>query len=204
MSTAEKLSWTPEQYLARERQATTKSQYYQGQIFAMAGASREHNLIVANLVASIHAGLRGKPCEVYPSDMRVKVQASGLYTYPDVTIVCGEPQFEDAHVDTLVNPLVLFEVISESTEGYDRGAKAMQYRQLPSLQQLVLIASDRVHVESYRRGADGGWTLWESSDQTGSLPVPAADVMLSIAEIYQRVEFPMDQASTSERGALAP
>lgn len=201
MSTAEKLSWTPEQYLSRERQATTKSQYYQGQIYAMAGASREHNLIVANLVRLIGNALQGKPCEVYPSDMRVKVQASGLYTYPDVTIVCGDPQFEDAHVDTLLNPLVLFEVISESTEGYDRGAKAMQYRQLPSLQQLVLIASDRVHVEAYRRAADGGWTLWESSDLTGTLPVVVAEISLTLADVYQRVEFPANNASQSEREA---
>jgi len=201
MSTAEKVSWTPEQYLARERQATTKSQYYQGQIFAMAGASREHNLIVANLVRLIGNALQGKPCEVYPSDMRVKVQASGLYTYPDVTIVCGDPQFEDAHVDTLINPLVLFEVISESTEGYDRGAKAMQYRKLPSLKQLVLIASDRVQVEAYRRREDGDWTLWESSDLTGTLPIAAAEISLAIAEIYQRVEFAPEQPTTSERGA---
>lgn len=130
--------YTPEQYLERERSATYKSQYYRGEIFAMSGASREHNLVVANLLRTIGNQLLDRPCELYPSDMRVKVQDSGLYTYPDAVIVCGKPQFEDRHIDTLLNPLVLFEVLSESTEAYDRGAMSAQYRRLSPLRSWCL------------------------------------------------------------------
>ncbi|MDX1969950.1 MAG: Uma2 family endonuclease [Planctomycetaceae bacterium] len=189
MSTLPIRRYSAEEYLAWERQAPTKSEFYQGEIFAMSGASREHNLIVSNLVATIHAALRDLPCEVYPSDMRVKVQASGLYTYPDVTIVCSEPQFEDPFVDTLLNPLVLVEVLSESTEGYDRGAKAAQYRQLPSLRELVLVDSNAVQVECFRRADQDQWALWETANRDASLHLSAVDITIPVAEIYRRVEF---------------
>ncbi len=189
MSTVPIRRYSTEEYLARERHAPTKSEFYRGEIFAMAGASREHNLIVSNLVATIHAALRDRPCEVYPSDMRVKVQASGLYTYPDVSIVCSEPQFEDAFVDTLLNPLVLLEVLSESTEAYDRGAKAAQYRQLPSLRELVLIASDAMQVERYSRDDQDQWVLWETANRDESLHLLAVDITIPVSEIYRRVEF---------------
>ena len=140
---------TPEEYLARERRAETKSEYLRGEVFAMAGASRAHNLIASNAAGELRQQLRDRPCEVYPSDMRVKVSPSGLYTYPDVTVVCGEPQFEDAEVDTLLNPKVLVEVLSPSTADYDRGGKFTHYRRLPSLQEYVLISQDRPLVEHY-------------------------------------------------------
>lgn len=197
MSTVPVRGYTPEEYLERERGAAYKSQYYRGDIFAMSGASREHNLIVANLVRVIGDKLLERPCEVYPSDMRVKVQSSGLYTYPDVTIVCGEPQFEDRHVDTLLNPLVLFEVISPSTEAYDRGAKSKQYRQLSSLQELVLIASESLHVERYHRSEDGEWRLWESTDRAAALPLVSVGIEVPLEEIYRRVEFPSPAESTT-------
>src|SRR2546423_7792204 len=121
MSSQTKTYFTPEQYLALEREAEYKSEYINGQIYAMSGASREHNLIAVNIVSELHALLRGQPCEAYMSDMRVKVSQTGMYTYPDVVAVCGGPRFEDEHGDTLINPTVIVEVLSPSTEAYDRG-----------------------------------------------------------------------------------
>lgn len=190
MSTVPIPFYTPEQYLERERAAQTRSQYYRGEIFAMAGASREQNLLVANLLRSIGNELIDRPCELYPSDMRVKVQDSGLYTYPDAVIVCGEPKFEDEHIDTLLNPLVLIEVLSESTESYDRGAKAAQYRKLPTLRELVLVSSMGVQVEHYhRRDADDQWAFWETTDRSASLSLASVGVTVPLEEIYRRVEF---------------
>lgn len=182
------------EYLARERRATTKSEYYRGEIFAMAGASREHNLIAGNLVRLVGNELLERPCEVYPADMRVKISATGLYTYPDVTVVCGEPQFEDHHGDVLLNPTVLFEVLSESTEAYDRGTKSSQYRQLPSLQELVLVAQDRYSVERLTRQPDGGWLLTEWTSAADVMSLESIGVRVALAEIYRRIEFPSQPA----------
>ena len=121
MSSQAKAHLTAEEYLALERKAPYKSEYLKGEVFAMTGASRRHNLISLNIGAELRAQLRQRPCEVYTSDMRVKLGATGLYTYPDVVVVCGEPAFEDAEVDTLLNPILLVEVLSKSTEDYDRG-----------------------------------------------------------------------------------
>ena len=139
MSTAPKTYLTQADYLHRERAAEGKSEFYRGEMFAMAGASREHNLIVGNLVTSLNLQLRDRDCQVYPSDMRVKVSPTGLYTYPDVSVACENPEFEDAQGDTLLNPRVLVEVLSDSTEAYDRGPKFEQYRQLASLRDYLLI-----------------------------------------------------------------
>src|SRR5689334_10624198 len=132
-SAAARTRYTPQEYLALERGSPLKHEYYNGSIFVMAGASREHNLITLNLGGELRAQLRDRPCETYVSDMRVLVARTGLYTYPDIVIVCGERQFEDAEADTLLNPTVLFEVLSPSTEAYDRGKKSAHYRRLESL-----------------------------------------------------------------------
>lgn len=162
MSSLPKARFTPQQYLALERAAETKSEFFNGEIFAMAGASREHNLIATNVVRELSAQLKGRPCETYPGDMRVKVSETGLYTYPDVVVVCGEPRFEDEHGDTLLNPTLVVEVLSPSTEAYDRGEKSSHYRRLASLAEYVLIAQDRCHVERYARRPDGLWLLAEA------------------------------------------
>jgi len=189
MSTAPKRLLTPDEYLAQERRASFKSHYYRGETFAMAGASREQNLIVGNLVGEVRNQLKGHDCEVYPSDMRVKVSATGLYTYPDVTVVCGTPEFEDEHRDILLNPTVLVEVLSESTEAYDRGAKSEQYRKLPSLKEYLLIAQDRAHVERYARQPDGGWLLRDAAESDGSVALDSISVVLPMSEIYRQVTF---------------
>jgi Uma2 family endonuclease len=189
MSTVPVRRYTPEEYLERERGAAYKSQYYRGDIFAMSGASREHLRIAGDLFVFLSNALRGRPCEVFNSDLRVKVQESGLYTYPDLTIVCGESQFEDKQVDTLLNPLVLIEVLSESTEAYDRGAKAAQYRKLPSLRELLLVSSMGVQLEHYSRTEEGSWSFWESTDRAAAVRLTSVGVTVPIEEIYRRVEF---------------
>src|SRR5581483_8514282 len=159
MATAGKHLLTPQEYLARERRAEYRSEYYRGEMFAMAGASRAHTLIKDNVAAETRSQLKGGPCSVYTSDLRVKVEATGLYTYPDVVIACDEEQFEDNAFDTLLNPRAIVEVLSDSTEKYDRGTKFDHYREVPSLQEYVLIAQDRPRVERYVRQADGTWGL---------------------------------------------
>ena len=159
MSTQPKTFLTPEQYLDIERKAEYKSEYYRGEMFAMAGASLAHNTLVANLIGEFHGKLRAGPCRVLPSDMRVRVTSTGLYTYPDVVVVCGEPRVLDNQMDTLLNPSVLVEVLSPSTEDYDRGRKFEQYQSIESLREYLMLASDRVHADLYTRQPDGRWLL---------------------------------------------
>jgi len=189
MSTARKQLLTPAEYLAQERRATSKSEFYQGETFGMAGASREHNLIVGHLVGEVRNQLKTLDCEVYPSEMRVRVTATGLYTYPDVTLVCGTPEFEDEHRDTLLNPTALVEVLSDSTEAYDRGVKSEPYRKLPSLKEYLLIAQDRPHVEQYVRQTESGWLLREVAETDGSICLDSAPIILPMSEIYRQVTW---------------
>jgi Uma2 family endonuclease len=185
-------SLTPQEYLERERRAETKSEYLRGEMFAMTGASREHNLISGNIAGELRQQLRNRECEVYQSDMRVKVDPTGLYTYPDVVIVCGEPQFEDAECDTLLNPTVLVEVLSPSTADYDRGRKFTHYRSLPSLQEYLLISQERPLVEHYiRRDADA-WMLTDERLLECVLELPSIDCRLPMTEVYLKVHFPSE------------
>src|SRR5258708_18618472 len=143
MSSQPKTTHTPETYLDLDRQSAFKNEYFNGEIFAMTGASRKHNLITSNVNYSLNLQLKRRQCEVYASDMRVKVSSSGLYTYPDVVVVCGAPMFEDKETDTLINPTVIIEILSKSTEAYDRGDKSGHYRRLESLSEYILISQDR-------------------------------------------------------------
>lgn len=188
---------TPEHYLVLERRATERSEYVNGHIFAMAGASRQHNLITGNVFGELRAQLRGRPCEAYINDMRVKVSATGLYTYPDVAALCGEPHFEDTHVDTLLNPSVIVEVLSNSTEAYDRGEKFAHYRRLESLTDYVLIAQDKIRVEQYVRQGDQ-WVLSEISDLGGVVRLSAIGCEVALRDIYDKVEFPHSEAGREE------
>jgi Uma2 family endonuclease len=189
MATVPKSSLTPQQYLAQERKAEFKSQYFRGEMFAMAGASREHNLIVANIVRELGNALKGRRCEVYPSDMRVKVAKSGLYTYPDATVVCSEPEFEDDQFDTLTNPTVLVEVLSDSTESYDRGGKFRRYREIDSLKEYVMISQDQASVECYLRQTGGQWLLKETQSLDESVTFESIQVTIPLAELYRSIHF---------------
>jgi Uma2 family endonuclease len=190
--------FTPEEYLAIERKADRKSEYVNGCRFAMAGASREHNLIALNVGREISQQFKDRPCEAYVSDMRVKVSETGLYTYPDVVALCGEPRFEDAKLDTLLNPMVIVEVLSESTEAYDRGDTFAHYRRLESLTDYVMIAQDRVRVEHYvRQGRQ--WVLTEISDPNGVLQLSAIHCRVALSEIYDKVQWSDNEAGTPDR-----
>jgi Uma2 family endonuclease len=180
---------TPAEYLVQERRALDKHEYHQGAIIPMTGASRRHNLIAGNIYATLHAQLRRRLCEVYISDMRVRIPATDRYTYPDVAVVCGRPYFEDAEVDTLLNPTVLVEVLSTSTESYDRGEKFQAYRTLDSLADYVLVAQDQVLVEHFVRQSDGFWLFSERRELHQLLPIPAIGCEIAVADIYERVQF---------------
>lgn len=179
---------TPREYLELERRSEIRSEYVAGRIFVMSGASRRHNLIAVNLSREVSSQLRGRPCEAYVSDMRVKVAPTGMYTYPDIVAVCGEPRFEDAQADTLLNPTVIMEVLSESTEAYDRGEKFAHYRRLETLREYVLVAQDKVRIEHYRRDGEE-WVLSEVSDPVGTLHLPSIDCRVGVGAIYEKVEF---------------
>ena len=189
MSQQVKPSVTPEEYLALERKADYRSEYLHGEIFAMTGASRKHNLITGNIAGELREHLKGKPCEVYASEMRVKVAASGLYTYPDVVVVCGEPELEDDYLDTLLNPTVLFEVLSKTTERYDRIAKSGYCRALESLAEHLLVAQDEISVEQYVKQVDGHWALTETRSIEGTIELNSIGCSLSLKEIYDKVSM---------------
>jgi len=180
---------TPKEYLALERGAEYKSEYLAGEIFAMAGTSERHNLVAGNVFAELHTQLRKRPCKVYVSDVRLKVNRTGLYTYPDVMVVCGETQFADDQQDMILNPTVIIEVLSESTEGYDRGKKFEHYRKLDSLSEYILIAQDRYHVERYVRQPDNQWLLAETDNVHDTLSLTSIACNLALADIYDKVEI---------------
>ena len=189
MSTPENQKFNPIEYLQRERTATTRSEFYQGEIFSMAGASREHNLIVTNCVGEFRNALLERGCEIYANDMRVKIAPSGLYTYPDVTIVCSQPRFEDDQFDTLTNPLLVIEVLSESTEKYDRGFKSAQYRTIPDLREIVLISQYESAVECLARQENGLWILREQRDIDQSIFLESLQITIQLKELYRQVVF---------------
>ncbi len=190
MSLQPKTHLTPEEYLAIERKAECKSEYFNGEMFAMAGASERHVLIVTNVVAELRGQLRRRPCTVYSTDLRVRVSPTGLYTYPDVVVVCGQAQFADDQKDTLLNPTLIVEVLSESTKDYDRGGKFEHYRSLASLNEYVLIAQDKHHVEHFVRQSDNRWLLSETNRLEDTIHLSSIDCNLALAEVYDKVEMP--------------
>ena len=190
MSAVPKRVWTAQEYLAQERLAEFRSEFYRGEVFAMAGASFEHTRINDNLAQKVGNQLENSPCQILTRDLRVKVNATGLYTYPDAVIVCGKPEFDDSDVATLLNPRVLIEILSDSTESYDRGGKFAQYRQIPTFQEYVLITQDQALVERYVRQPDGSWMLTISSDLADTFEFASVPVRVPLAEIYRGVTFP--------------
>ena len=188
MSSQTTPTYSPQEYLAIERDAQEKHEYLNGEIFALAGASEKHNLITINIAASIHAQLKGTSCRVYSSDMRLRVSATGLYTYPDVVALCGDAHFDDEQRDTLLNPSLIIEVISKSTEGYDRGEKFAHYRRLESLKEYLLVSQDRYRVEHYVRQPDNQWLMSELSKLEASIELPSINCSLLLSDVYDRIE----------------
>lgn len=180
-----------DEYFALEETSEVKHEYYQGAIFAMTGASANHNLITLAVGSDLHVQLKDKPCRPFSGDFRLKIEAIGLYTYPDITVICGDIRFADRRKDTFVNPTVIIEVLSESTETYDRGKKAMFYRTIATLQEYLLVSQDQPHVERYRRqGQD--WLLSEYASLQDEVALDSIGCRLSLASIYARISFDVE------------
>jgi len=189
MASNPKTYYTPEEYLALERSSEAKHEYYNGEIFAMGGATEEHVSIVTNLVGELHSQLKTAPCKVYSNDLRVQVSPTGLYTYPDVIVLCERPRFSDKQGDTLLNPALIIEVLSESTKDYDRGGKFEQYRAIDSFVEYLLIAQDRPHVEHYTRQADRSWLLHDTNNLEDTIQLKSVPCSLRMADIYSKINF---------------
>lgn len=189
MTTRPDVRLTPEEYLRIERAAEWKTEYIDGEMFAMAGASPRHGLITGNLVRELGNLLRERPCGVYPPDLRVATDKHRHYTYPDVVVACEPLQFVDEHRDTITNPTLIAEVLSESTEKYDRGAKFERYRAVATLAEYMLVSQERVHVELYTRQPDGGWVLREWNDPAAEIELASLQCRLKVAEVYSKVTF---------------
>lgn len=189
MSAIPKTKLTPKEYLEFERNSDIKHEYFAGEIFAMSGAKRNHNVIAWNIGGELREKLKGRDCEAYPSDMRVFVPATGLYTYPDLAVVCGEPIFQDDVFDTLLNPVLLIEVLSESTEGYDRGRKFQNYRSFESLEEYILVAQDEARIEKYVKHGDGFWLLSEAVGLGSSIEFSSIECEINLGEVYDKIDF---------------
>ncbi len=189
MSAIPKTKLTPEEYLESERKSEERHEYFNGEIFAMSGAKRNHNKVATNVSGLIWQHLKGKDCESYSNDMRVFVPKTGLYTYPDLVVVCGEPKFKDNVLDTLLNPILLIEVLSDSTEGYDRGKRFQHYRSIESLREYVLVSQDEARIEKYLKQGDGFWVLSEAFGLDAKIKLDAIDCEIALSEVFDKVNF---------------
>jgi Uma2 family endonuclease len=188
MSTLPKTSLSEEEYLSIERAAERKSEYLDGEMFAMSGAAPRHVAIVTNLVRELSTALRGRSCWVFSTDLRLRVSPTRLYTYPDAMVACGELRFADDRKDTLLNPSVVVEVLSESTQDWDRGGKFAHYRTLDSVTDYLLVAQDRHHVEMFSRRDDGRWLFWETDRDEDRIDLPSVGASLRVGDLYEGVD----------------
>jgi Uma2 family endonuclease len=191
--------YTVEEYLAAERDSEERHEYLDGQVYAMAGESPEHGTICTNISGQLYSQLRGKPCQVFSKDMKVwsgpkpesRYDTKGLYSYPDLVVVCGELHFHDEHRDVLLNPVVIIEVLSPSTEAFDRGEKWARYQTwLPSLTHYILVSQSKPQLEHYLRRPNGEWVYSLVRDLEENLRLSAIDCTLRLTEVYDRVVFP--------------
>ncbi|MFL5801299.1 MAG: Uma2 family endonuclease [Roseiflexaceae bacterium] len=194
MAAQPKPYYTVEHYLQFERSDHIKHEYFDGQIFALAGSSENHNLISAHILGILYTQVRKRPCKVYPSDMRVKIAKTMLYTYPDISIVCGTSVFDDAESDTLLNPTVIFEILSPSTEKYDRGKKFEHYRAIATLQEYILVSQNSHLIEQYTRQTDNTWLLTVHDAIESRVDLQSVNCMLLLADIYEDIIFDNDES----------
>ena len=192
MESQQERYYTVDEYFALEEQTPEKNEYFDGRIYAMAGSSLNHAQITVNVLFHLGLGFRGRSCRIFNSDVKVHVVETGLHTYPDVSALCGEPRFEDRRQAVLLNPTMLVEVLSPSTEGYDRGTKGTHYRTIPTLQEYVLIAQDEARIERFtRRGdPDAAWALTVVNGLDASVELPSVDCTLALRDVYEHVELP--------------
>jgi Uma2 family endonuclease len=176
-------------FLQLERRAEVKSEFFDGEMFSMAGGTRSHSLIAGNLLAEIRNRLKGRPCVTYNADLRVKVEATGLLTYPDISVACEPQRFLDAEEDTLLNPILIGEVLSGSTEAYDRGKKFAHYRLMPTLRHFLLVSQKEPRIELFSHAGGNEWRLREAGGLDATLDLPALEVTIALSEVFAQVEF---------------
>lgn len=189
MALPESTYYTVEEYLALEQDSEIKHEYAAGEIFAMSGAGRKHNLIALNVSSDLHSQLANRPCEVYQSDMRVQVKVTGAYRYPDIAVVCGEPDFSASQPESLLNPTLLIEILSESTANTDRVDKLAEYRRIPSLQEYLLISQDAPRIERYLKQDEHNWLYTELTGLDQQLALPSIDCTLLFNDVFHRIDF---------------
>jgi Uma2 family endonuclease len=206
-------AFTPDEYLVFERESESKHEYLDGLIYAMAGSSPEHSTICVNVSEIITRQLRGTPCRPFSADMKLRCLSApstarrkrGLFAYPDLIVVCGEPVFHDVQHDVLVNPTLIVEVLSPSTEAYDRGAKFLRYQELASFTDYLLVAQSYPCLEHFVKQANGQWLLTLETHLTGSLFIASINCSIPLAEVYEWVQFPTPEADeVSEREPCSP
>jgi len=181
--------FSPSEYLAMEEVADYKSEYFNGEIFAMSGGTPDHSSVAVNVTIALGTRLTTKPCRVFNSDMRLHIESNSLYTYPDVMVICGKIELVKRRNDTVTNPVLIVEVLSESTRDYDRGMKFNMYKQVPSLQEYVVVESENPRVECYRRGADDQWVVEMIDDTSATVRLASVACEISISEIYRKVSW---------------
>ena len=186
MASVPKYYLSPEEYLALERQAEFKSEYMDGVVYAFAGGSERHNLVVANIIITLGGQLKGRPCRVYPSDLRVRVPSSKRFFYPDVAVVCGDAEFADEKQDVVLNPTLIVEVSSDTTAAFDRGKKFLSYQQIGSLQEYLLVSQDEILVEGYARQGNDTWLYTKVTGLQGSLTLRSIECELSLGDVYDK------------------
>ena len=181
--------FSPTEYLAMEEVADSKSEYFSGKIFTMSGGTPDHSSVAVNLIAALGTRLAAKPCRVFNSDMRLHIERNGLYTYPDVMVICGKIELVKRRNDTVTNPVLIVEVLSESTRDYDRGLKFNLYKQVPSLREYVVVESENPRVECYRRGADDQWVVEMMDDPGATVRLASVACEIPMGEIYRKVSW---------------
>ena len=194
MAAIPKSKMTPQEYLEFERKSAEKHEYFDGEIFLMVGAKRRHNVIVLNFGSEIRQKLKGRSCEGYANDMRVSIPNTGLYTYPELVVVCGEPNFQDDVFDTLLNPILIIEVLSETTENYDRGKKFQHYRTIETLHEYVLVSTDEARIEKFEKTNNGFWFLSEAVGIDSEIELTSIEARIQLAEIYDKIDFSVEES----------
>jgi Uma2 family endonuclease len=181
--------YTEEEYRRMEENSVEKHEYYKGEILLRAGGSEPHNLISSNTLIEIGSQLRGKDCRAYNSDMRVKVEANGLETYPDVSVVCGDPTFVEDRKDVITNPILIVKVVSPSSEKYDRSQKFELYRAIPTFEHYLIIDQQRVYVEYHHKTGPNKWEMEIFTDLNQTLQLEKPDIAISLTNLYDKIKF---------------
>ena len=189
MITTEKKYLSPEEYLKIERDAVTKSEYYKGEMFAMSGAGLNHNKITTNIIRELGSELKNTDCSIFGSDMRIKVSEKGLFTYPDVSIVKSEIELYDEITDTILNPVVILEVLSKSTQRYDRGGKFMLYKEIDSLEEYILVSQNEIKIEHYIRQNVSDWHKTEINNTEQEIFLKSISCSIKVSDVYFKVYF---------------